>query len=164
MKMFRNLQIHQPESRFTSQLSTTQKKKGWGGVGVRESWPEVESGWEREDKILRQREYFPWFMFNKEILLCLLLKSGICFNPPLLLALGLSVKLELINLTRPNVQKSPRVLSSGHPNAGITCSYHNWLVFIFFKYGCWRVKLRSLCSPGQSFADWAIFPNPNEVF
>lgn len=32
-------------------------------------------------------------------------------------------------MTGPNVQKSPKVLSSGHPNAGITCSYHhNWLL------------------------------------
>lgn len=38
MKMFRNLQIHQPESRSMSQLSTILKEVGVGvGVGVGES-------------------------------------------------------------------------------------------------------------------------------
>lgn len=50
MKMFRNLQIHQPESRFMSQLSTILKRGGGSGGGGSagggrgESWPEVESG------------------------------------------------------------------------------------------------------------------------
>lgn len=51
MKMFRNLQIHQPESGFTSQLSTTQKK----GVGVGVGGSGGEGVLARSRKRLRER-------------------------------------------------------------------------------------------------------------
>lgn len=101
MKTFSNLQIHQLESEFTGQLSAT---KGGGKILARsrkkfrerrQSSKKVLLWVEGSSKLLSsnylpslacpfaEREYFPWSVFNKGILLCLGLKSGTCLNHPL---------------------------------------------------------------------------------
>lgn len=145
MKTFSNLQIHQLESEFTGQLSAT---KGGGKILARsrkkfrerrQSSKKVLLWVEGSSKLLSsnylpslacpfaEREYFPWSVFNKGILLCLGLKSGTCLNHPLPLFFFFfkqcpSAKPELTNLACLDGQKTPKVLSAFCTNAGITCS------------------------------------------